>query len=70
MVNQNSNKLTTDSQSNISNEEDKGVAVPVKSLSQKIVHSDLITSKHYIEMQRRDPKSPLYSIKSFELLRL
>lgn len=53
-----------------SNEEDKELPAAEKSLLQKIVRTGLITSKHDIEVQRRDPRSPLYSIKSFELLKL
>lgn len=59
-----------DAQSNTSNEEDKELPPSEKSLLQKIVRTGLITSKHDIEVQRRDPKSPLYSVKSFELLKL
>lgn len=50
--------------------EDEELPAAEKSLLQKIVRTGLITSKHDIEVQRRDPKSPLYSIKSFELLKL
>lgn len=53
---------------NIDNEND--LPASEKSLLQKIVRTGLVTSKHDIEVQRRDPKSPLYSIKSFELLKL
>jgi len=58
------------SNSNTSSEEDKELPASEKSLLQKIVRTGLITSKHDIEVQRRDPRSPLYSIKSFELLKL
>lgn len=59
-----------DARSTTSNEEDKELPASEKSLLQKIVRTGLITSKHDIEVQRRDPKSPLYSVKSFELLKL
>ncbi|XP_022165687.1 ATP-dependent RNA helicase DDX19A-like [Myzus persicae] len=68
--NKNSNEPTADTQSNTSSEEDKELPASEKSLLQKIVRTGLITSKHDIEVQRRDPKSPLYSIKSLELLKL
>lgn len=64
------NDQNTDAQSNTSSEEDKELPASEKSLLQKIVRTGLITSKHDIEVQRRDPKSPLYSVKSFELLKL
>jgi len=68
--NKNSNYPTADTQSNTSSEEDKELPACERSLLQKIVRTGLITSKHDIEIQRRDPKSPLFSIKSFELLKL
>lgn len=66
----NKNDSNADTQSNTSSEEEKELAASEKSLLQKIVRTGLVTSKHDIEVQRRDPKSPLYSIKSFELLKL
>ncbi|CAI6352071.1 unnamed protein product [Macrosiphum euphorbiae] len=66
----NSNYPTADTQSNTYSEEDKELPACERSLLQKIVRTGLITSKHDIEIQRRDPKSPLFSIKSFELLKL
>jgi len=68
--NKNSNDPSADTQNNTSSEDDKELPASEKSLLQKIVRTGLITSKHDIEVQRRDPKSPLYSIKSFELLKL
>lgn len=65
-MNENSNVQST----SISSEEEKELPASEKSLLQKIVRTGLITSKHDIEVQRRDPKSPLYSIKSFEELKL
>lgn len=64
------NGRTTETQSNTSSEDDKELPASEKSLLQKIVRTGLITSKHDIEVQRRDPRSPLYSVKSFELLKL
>lgn len=55
---------------NTTNDDEKELPAYEKSLLQKIVRTGLVTSKHDIEVQRRDPKSPLYSVKSFELLKL
>lgn len=40
------------------------------SLLQKAIRKGLVESKNDIEIQRRDPSSPLYSVKTFEALRL
>ncbi|CAH2015986.1 unnamed protein product [Acanthoscelides obtectus] len=40
------------------------------SLLAKIIRKGLVENKNSIEVQRKDPKSPLYSIKSFEALNL
>lgn len=40
------------------------------SFLQKIIRTRLIRTKNEVEVQRRDPKSPLYSIKTFEELKL
>lgn len=40
------------------------------SLLQKIIRKGLVESKTDIEIQRKDPNSPLYSVKSFEALHL
>ena len=41
-----------------------------KSLLQKIIRKGLVETTKNIEIQRKDPTSPLYSIKSFEALHL
>lgn len=41
-----------------------------KSLLQKIIRKGLVETTRDIEIQRKDPTSPLYSIKSFEGLHL
>ena len=41
-----------------------------KSLLNKILHSKLVSTKADLEIQHKDPKSPLYSVKSFEALHL
>ncbi|KAF5303090.1 hypothetical protein FQR65_LT08421 [Abscondita terminalis] len=40
------------------------------SLLQKIIRKGLVESKNNIEVQRQDPNSPLYSVKTFEALHL
>ena len=40
------------------------------SMLQKVIRTGLITNKNDIEVQRADPTSPLYSVKSFEALNL
>lgn len=40
------------------------------SLLQKIIRKGLIESKQDVEVQRKDPNSPLYSVKTFEALTL
>ncbi|KAL1428358.1 hypothetical protein MTO96_002740 [Rhipicephalus appendiculatus] len=52
-------------------ENDEPAVTPAEtSLMQKIIRSRLVVSTHDVEVQRRDPKSPLYSIKTFEELKL
>ena len=41
-----------------------------RSLLQKVIRKGLIENKNDIEIQRKDPNSPLYSVKSFEALNL
>lgn len=41
-----------------------------KSLLQKIIRKGLVENKNDIEVQRKDPNSPLYSVKSFSALHL
>lgn len=49
---------------------DDAISSAEVSLLQKVIRTGLITSKHDIEVQRKDPNSPLYSVKSFEALKL
>jgi ATP-dependent RNA helicase DDX19/DBP5 len=51
-------------------EDDKELSVAEASLLQKILRSNLVKSKNEIEVYRRDPNSPLYSVKTFEELPL
>ena len=41
-----------------------------RSLLQKVIRKGLVENKNDLEIQRKDPKSPLYSVKSFEALNL
>lgn len=40
------------------------------SLLTKILRTKLVDNKNDVEVQRNDPNSPLYSVKTFEELRL
>ena len=40
------------------------------SLLTKILRTKLVENTHDVEVQRKDPNSPLYSVKSFEELHL
>lgn len=40
------------------------------SYMKKILRTQLVESKNNVEIIRKDPKSPLYSVKTFEELRL
>lgn len=53
-----------------SGDSEDSISVQEKSLLQKIVRTKLINNKHDIEILRRDPSSPLHSVKSFEALHL
>ena len=46
------------------------LAAAERSLLQKVIRKGLIENKNDLEIQRKDPKSPLYSVKSFEALNL
>lgn len=41
-----------------------------KSLLQKIIRKGLVETTKDIEIQRKDPNSPLYSVKTFDALHL
>ena len=49
---------------------DKETTKAEASLLTKIVRDRLVDSKFDVEVQQHDPNSPLYSVKSFEELRL
>ncbi|KAK0166981.1 hypothetical protein PV327_004436 [Microctonus hyperodae] len=71
--------LAIDPKSNANNEDEKknndgGVDGPIspaeKSLLQKIVRKGLVETTNELEIQRKNPSSPLFSIKTFEELHL
>lgn len=41
-----------------------------QSLLNKLIRRSLVLNRNQVEVQQRDPNSPLYSVKSFEELRL
>lgn len=41
-----------------------------QSLLNKLIRSNLVDTTNQVEVLQRDPTSPLYSVKSFEELRL
>ncbi|GAB6019785.1 DEAD-box helicase Dbp80 [Chamberlinius hualienensis] len=49
---------------------DKEESVAEASLIRKILRTKLIQTTHNVEIQRKDPNSPLYSVKTFEELNL
>ena len=61
--------VSSDKASNGVNPEDL-VAAAERSLLQKVIRKGLVENKNDLEIQRKDPKSPLYSVKSFEALNL
>ena len=46
------------------------ISVAEKSLLQKVIRKSLVENKNDLEIQRKDPNCPLYSVKSFEELNL
>ena len=51
-------------------EDSEKISAAEKSLLQKVIRKGLVDSQHDLEVQRKDPKSPLYSVKSFQALNL
>ncbi|XP_065835573.1 ATP-dependent RNA helicase DDX19B-like [Oscarella lobularis] len=49
---------------------DKPTTAAEASLLNKVLHDGLVKAKVSVEVQQKDPNSPLYSVKSFEQLRL
>ncbi|XP_034029334.1 ATP-dependent RNA helicase DDX19B-like [Thalassophryne amazonica] len=53
----------------LTSEEDK-MGLAEQSLLNKLIHHTLVQNKNQVEVLQRDPRSPLYSVKTFEQLRL
>merc|ERR1712038_942864 len=51
-------------------EEDPLITAAERSLLQKVIRKSLVENKNDLEIQRKDPNCPLYSVKSFEELNL
>ena len=49
---------------------EKDLAAAEKSLLQKVIRNGLVENKNDLEIQRKEPRSPLYSVKSFQALNL
>lgn len=65
-----SDAASVETASAASGDSEDSLSLQEKSLLQKIVRTKLINNKHDIEILRRDPSSPLHSVKSFEALHL
>lgn len=50
--------------------EEKALDLAERSLLQKVIRKGLVEIKNDLEIQRKDPKSPLYSVRTFEALNL
>ena len=67
------NSAQTGNEAAASGDATSGEGVPdvaERSLLQKVIRRGLVENKNDLEIQRKDPKSPLYSVKSFEALNL
>lgn len=51
-------------------EDSEKISAAEKSLLQKVIRKGLVENHHDLEIQRKDPNSPLYSVKTFEALNL
>lgn len=51
-------------------EDSEKISAAEKSLLQKVIRRGLVENHHDLEVQRKDPSSPLYSVKTFEALNL
>ncbi|KAK7501779.1 hypothetical protein BaRGS_00006865 [Batillaria attramentaria] len=63
-------RSTADGAAPSEDDDEKDVKKEDESLLRKLIHSELIKSKTDIEVLRKDPNSPLHSVKSFEALNL
>lgn len=51
-------------------EESEKITAAERSLLQKVIRKGLVENHHDLQIQQKDPNSPLYSVKSFEALNL
>lgn len=51
-------------------EDSEKITAAERSLLQKVIRKGLVENHHDLEIQRKDPNSPLYSVKTFEALNL
>lgn len=51
-------------------EESEKITAAERSLLQKVIRKGLVENRHELQVQQKDPNSPLYSVKSFEALNL
>ena len=78
MAGANENGASTDTASNLATQvndlsvtsEGEQPNLAERSLLQKVIRKGLVENKNDLEIQRKDPKSPLFSVKSFEALNL
>lgn len=47
-----------------------GTTKEEESLLRKLIHSKLVSTQANLDVQQKDPNSPLYSVKTFEALNL
>ncbi|XP_036305510.1 ATP-dependent RNA helicase DDX25 [Pipistrellus kuhlii] len=59
-----------DSMNNTEEDEVEVVDLAANSLLNKLIRQSLVESSHRVEVLQKDPSSPLYSVKTFEELRL
>ncbi|XP_073248972.1 ATP-dependent RNA helicase DDX19A-like [Porites lutea] len=73
LSNTSTTKPTEEKQANTEEEDNeltKGTDLADASFLMKVLRSKLVKTKNEVEVQRNDPSSPLYSVKSFEELPL
>ena len=51
-------------------EDSEKITAAERSLLQKVIRKGLVENHHDLQIQQKDPNSPLYSVKSFEALNL
>ncbi|XP_020293190.1 DEAD-box helicase Dbp80-like [Pseudomyrmex gracilis] len=66
----NSTNVPSPPTSDTKSDEEDQISLAEKSLLQKIIRKGLVETTKNIEVQRKDPNSPLYSVKTFDALHL